>query len=184
VLRATLPASLEAWGSTSYTYNWPNEYFEDRYHHLSNLRVLDMSYCSGRFLPTQFLPPGKISRLTHLNCVGLQPSEAILIPLDLLENLRVLRISGEMMKYDHMRDIFHLRELEELHITYSEITGAQTIDLIKSAGPHLQYTQCNGCPNITLDVITFAESKGMTMVLRNLEPKTRSLRGRRLRFAD
>lgn len=143
-----------------------------------------MSYCSGRFLPTQFLRPGKISGLTHLNCVSLQPSEVILIPLDLLENLRVLRISGEMMKYDHMRDVFHLRELEELHITYSEITGAQIIDLIKSAGPHLQYIKCNGCPNITSDVIIFAESKGITMVLRNLEPKSRPQRGRRLHFAE
>jgi hypothetical protein len=129
-----------------------------------------MSYCSGCFLPTQFLPPGKISGLTHLNCIGLQPSEVILIPLDLLENLRVLRISGEMMKHDRMRDVFHLRELEELHITNSEITGSQTIELLNSAGPHLQYIKCNGCPNIPSDVITFAENKGITMVLRNLEP--------------
>lgn len=143
-----------------------------------------MSNCSGRFLPTQFLPPGKISGLTHLSCVGLQPSEFIPIPLDLLENLRVLRMSGEMMKYDQMRDVFHLRELEELHITCSEISGANTIDLIKLAGPHLHYIQCNGCPNITSNVITFAESKGITMVLRNLEPKTRPRRGRRLRLVE
>jgi hypothetical protein len=173
-----LPSSVRAWGSTSCRYTWPNGQFHDRYHHLSNLRILDMSKCSGRFLPLQFIPPRTVSTLTHLNCTDLHPSVDMVVPLDLLENLRVLRVSGNMMKTYYTRGISHLRDLEELYITSSIISSAEAIHLLNSAGPCLQYVRCKDCPNITPDVITLAESKGMTMVLRNTEPRIQPQRVR------
>lgn len=87
--------------------------------------------------------------------------------LCLLENLRVLRVSGDMLELYYAWASPHLRSLAELHITSSMISGVQMINLLKSAAPSLQYVRCKDCPYITADVIKFAESQGITMVLRN-----------------
>ena len=175
-----LPVSLEAWGSTGCTYRWPNAACWEQYHHLSNLRVLDMSRCTGYFSPEQFLPPNKISKLTHLNCTGIASSTLTTLPVHLLSNLRVLRIGREMVNGGSLRGISQLSQLEEFHLSFSNIPSSAMIEVIGLATSSLKYIQCNDCPNISADVIRLAESKGITLVVRNWDTKFSSQQGRRL----
>ena len=179
-----LPVSLEAWGSTGCTYSRPNPFVEEQYYHLSNLRVLDMSRCIGCFYPDQFLPPNRISKLTHLNCTGTTPSMLAPLPDHLLPNLRVLRISREIVDSGSLPRISQLSQLEEFHLSFSDISSSAMAEFIRMASSSLQYIQCNDCPNITADIIRLAESKGITLVVRNADSRFPSQQGRRLQSFD
>ena len=141
-----------------------------------------MSRCLGRLFPAQFLPSNRISKLTHLNCTAISSSMVTTLPVHLLPNLQVLRISRDMASIGSLRTIAQLSRLEEFHLSLSDISSSAMAEFIGMATSSLQYIQCNDCPNITADVIRLAQSKGITVVVRNPDPINLSQQESRLLF--
>ena len=99
------------------------------------------------------------------------------LPVHLLPNLQVLRISRDMASIGSLRTIAQLSRLEEFHLSLSDISSSAMAEFIGMATSSLQYIQCNDCPNITADVIRLAQSKGITLVVRNPDPITSRSKG-------